>query len=71
MRYIRYLMQKQIPDFLGYNENIEEDFSLIVNKIVESDYSNTFKLKIINNMLLVSNLTDSEKEILTKLETNL
>ncbi len=71
MRYIRYLMQKQIPVFLGYNENIDEDFSLIVNEIVESDYSNMFKLKIINNMLLVSNLTGNEKEILTKLETNL
>ena len=24
IRYIRYLMQKQIPDFLGYNKNIIE-----------------------------------------------
>ncbi|SNR73285.1 hypothetical protein SAMN06265371_11087 [Lutibacter agarilyticus] len=71
MRYIRYLMQKQIPGFLNYSDNIEEDFKLLSTQLVESNYNNTFKLKIINNMLLVSNLTDNEKEILTKLETNI
>lgn len=71
MRYIRYLMQKQIPGFLNYSDNIEEDFKLISTQLVESNYNDKFKHKIINNMLLVSNLTDNEKEILTKLEANI
>ena len=71
MRYIRYLMQKQIPDFLGYNENIDEDFNIIVNQLKYSGLSHQFKLKIINNMLLVSNLTDKEKNRLTNLEINI
>lgn len=69
MRYIRYLMQKQIPEFLGYHENISEDFNTIVDQIGESDLNQPFKLKMLNNMLLVSNLTEVEKNILTNLET--
>ena len=71
MRYIRYLMQKQIPEFLGYHENISEDFNTIVDQIEESNLNQSFKLKILNNMLLVSNLTEGEKNILTNLETNI
>ena len=71
MRYIRYLMQKQIPDFLGYHENISEDFNTIVDQIEESNLNHEFKLKILNNMLLVTNLTELEKNRLTNLETNI
>lgn len=71
MRYIRYLMQKQIPDFLGYNENINEDFKTIVAHLDESSLNHSFKLKILSNMLLVNNLTQAERDILTNLETNI
>lgn len=71
MRYIRYLMQKQIPDFLGYNENIDGDFNLIVNELEDSSLNHQFKLKILGSMLLVNNLSDAEKNILTNLEMNI
>ena len=71
MRYIRYLMQKQIPEFLGYHENIREDFNTIVDEIEDSNLTHTFKLKMLNNMLLVTNLTEQEKNRLTNLETNI
>lgn len=71
MRYIRYVMQKQTPEFLGYHENISEDFNTIINGIEESDLNHSFKLKILKNMLLVSNLSELEKNSLTNLETNI
>ena len=71
MRYIRYLMQKQIPEFLGYHENISEDFNTIIDQIEGSNLNQSFKFKILNNMLLVSNLTDNEKDILTNLESSI
>lgn len=71
IRYIRFLMQKQIPDFLGYNKNIEEDFNIIFNKIVTSNLNKNFKIKILNTMLLVDDLSEVRKnkihQILDKL----
>ena len=71
MRYIRYLMQKEIPQFLGYHENINEDFKLILNGIESSDLERSFKIKMLGNMLMVSNLTSEEENELTKLNKNL
>jgi len=31
LRYIRYIFQHQIPNFLGYDSNKEEDFEVIIN----------------------------------------
>jgi len=71
MRFIRYLMQKEIPQFLGYHENINEDFNLILNGIESSDLAKSFKIKMVSNMLMVTNLTSKEKSELTKLNQNL
>jgi len=71
MRYIRYLMQKEIPQFLGYYENINEDFNLILNGIESSDLATSIKIKMVSNMLMVGNLTSKEKSELTKLNQNL
>lgn len=71
LRYLRYVMQKQIPEFLGYHKNINEDFTIIVNQLINSDLQNSFKFQIINNMLLVTNLSELEKEELTTLETSI
>jgi len=67
MRYIRFLMQKEIPKFLGYHKNIEEDFNKIINGIVQCGLENSLKNKIIENMMLVSNLTFDEEKELTKI----
>lgn len=71
IRYIRFLMQKQIPKFLGYNKNIEEDFNIIFNKLLTSNLSKSFKIKMLNTMLLVDDLSETKKnkihQILDKL----
>lgn len=61
IRYIRFLMQKQIPDFLRYNKNIEEDFKFIAGKLLSSNFRSSFKIKMLKNMLLVDNLSEIEK----------
>lgn len=61
IRYIRYLMQKQIPAFLGYKNNLEEDFNIITTNIVGSSLAVDFKKEILNNMLLVEKLSEEEK----------
>ncbi len=71
IRYIRFLMQKRIPNFLGYNKNIEEDFSVISAKLLESNLNKNLKLKMLDTMLLVDDLSEMNKnkihEILDKL----
>ena len=71
IRYIRFLMQKQIPKFLGYNKNIEEDFNLISKKLLESDLNKNLKIKMLDTMLLVDDLSEINKnkihQILNKL----
>lgn len=67
MRYIRFLMQQEIPKFLGYNKNIEEDFNKIINGIIRSGLENSLKNKIVANMMLVSNLTFEQEKELTKI----
>lgn len=71
IRYIRYVMQKKIPDFLGYNEFISEDFNVIMNNILESNLSTDFKTEILTNMLLVENLSSEEKEKINQIKTQL
>lgn len=61
IRYIRFLMQKQIPSFLGYNKNIEEDYNFILTQLIDADLAVSFKIKMLKTMLLVSDLTEIEK----------
>ena len=62
IRYIRFLMQKQIPKFLGYNKHMEEDFKAITNGIEENRVSNEVKYIILTNIQAVDNLSSLEKE---------
>jgi len=71
IRYLRFSMQKQIPNFLGYHDNINEDFNLIINDIEICTMHDSLKNKIISNMLLLNNLTSDEKSELTKLMNRL
>jgi len=57
MRYIRFLFQNEMPKFLNYNSNINEDFLVLINGLESSDLNSEFKLKMLKNMLLVKNVT--------------
>ena len=69
IRYLRFLLQSEMPKFLGYHTNIEEDFVLILNGIESSNLRGDFKIKILHNMLLVRSLSD-EKSKQIKLKLN-
>ena len=68
IRYLRFLLQSKMPEFLGYHKNIEDDYLLIINGIESSNLKSDFKIKILNNMLLVCNLSvERSKKIKQKL----
>lgn len=56
-RYLRFVFQNQMPAFLNYDANIQEDFLQIVKEIEKSDLKKDFKHKIVKNMLLVKGIT--------------
>jgi hypothetical protein len=66
MRYIRFLFQSEIPKFLGYHKNIEEDYTYIVNNIVNSSLPLNFKQTMLSKMLLVKGLTVSQSTKINK-----
>jgi len=68
IRYLRFLLQSEMPKFLGYHKNIEDDYLLIINGIELSNLKSDFKIRILNNMLLVNNLSsEKSKQINLKL----
>jgi len=60
MRYIRFLFQSEIPSFLGYHKNLEEDYSLIINNIIKCSLPLKFKQTMLSKMLLVKGITESQ-----------
>lgn len=60
LRYLRFVFQKEVPAFLNYDSNIEEDFSAISNGIEKSSLTKVFKHKMLENMLLVNNITSDQ-----------
>ncbi len=72
IRYLRFLLQSEMPKFLGYHRNIEDDYLLIIDGIESSNLKNDFKIKMLNNMLLVSDLNNEKskqiKRILNKID---
>lgn len=60
IRYIRFLFQNQMPAFLNYNSNLQEDYFVIVKGIEKSELDIPFKYKILNNMLLVNTITKDQ-----------
>lgn len=59
-RYLRFVFQNQLPAFLNYDANMDEDFLQIVKGIEKSDLKKDFKLKIVKNMLLVKGITANQ-----------
>jgi len=68
IRYLRFLLQSEMPKFLGYHRNIKDDYLLIINEIEASNLKRDFKIKILNNVLLISTLSsEKSKQIKQKL----
>jgi hypothetical protein len=68
IRYLRFIFQSEIPKFLGYNRNINEDYTMIITNITNSLLPLKFKQKILQTMLLVKGVTANQtNEITNKL----
>lgn len=67
IRYLRFLMQKEIPSFLGYNEHINEDLNVIISNFKSCNLNYQQKNKMVQNMLNTKDLTSTEKDQLNKL----
>ena len=59
-RYLRFVFQNQLPAFLNYDTNMDEDFLQIVKGIEKSELKKGFKHKIVKNMLLVKGITANQ-----------
>lgn len=60
MRYIRFLFQSEIPKFLGYHKNIEQDYNFIINNIINCSLPLKFKHTMLHKMLLVKGITANQ-----------
>ena len=69
MRYLRFVFQHELPDFLNYHSNIEEDFSAIIKGMENSDLNTEFKYKILKNMLLAKGITQNQTTQIKLLST--
>jgi len=70
-RYIRYGFQKNIPSFLGYNNNIDEDFKLFSEGILPSGFPKSYKKKMLTNLLDLKNNSEKQKQKLNLLYNKL
>lgn len=64
LRYLRLIMQYQIPEFLGYHENKESDFLYIQTNIENSALSIEFKHQILDILIQLDNMPKDKIEVL-------
>ena len=68
IRYIRFLFQSEIPKFLDYHKNIEQDYNLIINNIINSSLPLNFRQTMLSKMLLVNGITESQTVEINKIK---
>jgi hypothetical protein len=66
MRYLRFIFQSEMPEFLGYHENKEEDFEFIIQQIESFEAEENLKCVILNNVSNVEQLTLDKKLVIDK-----
>lgn len=71
IRYVRFLLQSEIPNFLGYNKNLEEDYLIIIKGVENYNLSSNFKIRMLNNMLVSKNISDHKKQKIKQIIHNL
>jgi len=67
LRYLRFVFQTELPSFLGYDENREEDLSYILMHFERSKYENSYKSLMMTRMLALSKLSDDEGKLLNSI----
>ena len=67
MRYIRFLFQSEMPNFLGYHKNIQQDYNFIINNIINCSLPLKFKQTMLSKMLLVKGITENQSIKINKI----
>ena len=62
IRYLRFMMQKKIPSFLGYNKHMDDDFNFIINGIENKSLPDSLNSLFLINLLRIDNLSELEKD---------
>ena len=70
LRYIRLLLQLNVPTFLGYSDNIEDDFRIFYKACNEEEIYSNWREKFIENLLNGKNISASQKFKLESLLMN-
>lgn len=68
LRYIRLMVQLNAPSFLGYDDNIKSDMTYFNKELVNSNILLKWKKVFVKNLLKSSNIDDSIKALLLKLQ---
>lgn len=69
MRYLRFLFQSEMPEFLGYHKNKADDFKFIIEQIEPHEMDAQLKCVILNNISNVEQLTSEQKlDVAKKIE---
>lgn len=65
IRYLRYNIQYNVPSYLGYSSNLEEDRKFIVNSFLKKNFSTTNKKLIteVYTFMVSSNSVSPEEKI--------
>ena len=70
MRYTRLLVQLNVPSFLNYSSNIEEDLDLFMTGISQADISLYWKKKMVANLIATDGLNSKQQEKLNTINLN-
>ena len=68
LRYLRFIFQTELPSFLGYNDNREEDLDFIVSHFDSCNYNEDYKRLMMKRLRSLSGLNEGEKTVLMKIK---
>ena len=62
LRYLRYSIQSSVPDFLGYNANIDADLEFIIKEIIPSSLSKEVKVWVLQSIIELDKVNDEDRK---------
>ncbi|MGB0837117.1 MAG: hypothetical protein ACPGRE_03395 [Flavobacteriaceae bacterium] len=69
LRYLRFLFQTEIPKFLGYHDNKEEDLNIFIKYFHTSSIDMEFKNVMLSRLKSLTNLSEQELNSLNQINS--
>ncbi|MGD1844653.1 MAG: hypothetical protein ACFB10_04590 [Salibacteraceae bacterium] len=66
LRFLRFVLQTQVPEFLGYNENINEDKKIMLGALGKSTLSSDLEATIVSYLLSSTHCTEADKAVIKR-----